>query len=36
VRAEKAVPLGWLQKPFSMTSLIAAIRGAVGKLQGRN
>ena len=23
-------------KPFSMTSLIAAIRGAVGKLQGRN
>jgi two-component system, response regulator PdtaR len=35
-RAEKAVPLGWLQKPFTMTSLITAVRGAVGELQGRN
>jgi DNA-binding response OmpR family regulator len=31
-----AVPLGWLQKPFSMTSLVAAVRGAVRELQGRN
>jgi DNA-binding NarL/FixJ family response regulator len=36
VRAEKAVPLGWLQKPFSMTSLVAAVRSAVRELQGRN
>jgi two-component system, response regulator PdtaR len=36
VRAEKAVPLGWLQKPFSMTSLVAAVRGAVRELQARN
>jgi two-component system, response regulator PdtaR len=36
MRAEKAVPLGWLQKPFSMTSLVAAIRGALRELQGRN
>ena len=36
VRAEKAVPLGWLQKPFSMTSLVAAVRDAVRELQGRN
>jgi DNA-binding NarL/FixJ family response regulator len=35
-RAEKAVPLGWLQKPFTMRSLITAVRGAVGELQGRN
>ena len=36
VPAEKAVPLGWLQKPFSRTSLVAAVRGAVRELQGRN
>jgi len=35
VRAEEAVPLGWLQKPFSMTSLVAAVRDAVSELQGR-
>jgi two-component system, response regulator PdtaR len=35
-RAEKAAPLGWLQKPFSMASLVAAVRGAVREAQGRN
>jgi DNA-binding NarL/FixJ family response regulator len=32
-RAEEAVPLGWLQKPFSMASLVAAVRTAVRELQ---
>jgi len=36
VRAEKAAPLGWLQKPFSMASLVAAVRGGVRDLQDRN
>ncbi len=36
VRAEKALPLGWLQKPFSMTSLVVAVSGAVRKLRGRD
>jgi two-component system, response regulator PdtaR len=35
-RAEKALPLGWLQKPFSMASLVAAVRSAVCELQGQN
>jgi hypothetical protein len=30
-------PFRWLvQKPFTMTSLITAVRGAMGELQGRN
>jgi len=36
VRAEKALPRGWLQKPFSIVSLVAAVRGAVRELRGRN
>jgi two-component system, response regulator PdtaR len=34
MRATKAAPLGWLQKPFSMTSIVAAVRGAVDALHG--
>jgi DNA-binding NarL/FixJ family response regulator len=29
-RAEKANPLGWLQKPYSMASLVVAVRDALG------
>jgi len=36
MRATKAAPLGWLQKPFSMTSVVAAVRGAVDALQRRD
>jgi DNA-binding NarL/FixJ family response regulator len=28
-RAEEAMPLGWLQKPYSKTSLVAAVRAAL-------
>ena len=31
-RAEAAQPLGWLQKPYSMTSLIELVREALGRL----
>lgn len=31
-RAEDAHPLGWLQKPYSMTSLIELVREALGRL----
>jgi hypothetical protein len=36
VRAEKAVPLGWLQKPFSTTSLVAAARDARASCKPKN
>jgi DNA-binding NarL/FixJ family response regulator len=29
-RAEKANPLGWVQKPYSMASLVVAVRDALG------
>jgi CheY-like chemotaxis protein len=35
-RAEKAEPLGWLQKPFSMASLVDAIHSALRALDGQN
>ncbi len=35
-RAEKAVPLGWLQKPFSMASLVEAVRTALRTLDAGN
>jgi two-component system, response regulator PdtaR len=35
-RAEKAVPLGWLQKPFSMASLVDLVRAALRVLDGKN
>ena len=28
-RAEKAMPVGWLQKPYTMASLVAAVREAL-------
>lgn len=31
-RAEPASPLGWLQKPYTMTSLIELVRNAAGHL----
>jgi DNA-binding NarL/FixJ family response regulator len=31
-RAQAAEPLGWLQKPYSMTSLIEMVREALGRL----
>lgn len=34
-RAAPAAPLGWLQKPYAMTSLTAMVRGAVESLRGR-
>jgi hypothetical protein len=34
-RAEPAAPLGWLQKPYSMTSLTAAVRQATNELHGK-
>lgn len=33
-RAEPAAPLGWLQKPYAMTSLTAMVRRAVDSLRG--
>ena len=35
-RAERAVPLGWLQKPFSMASLVDLVRAALLALDGKN
>lgn len=32
-RAAPAVPLGWLQKPYSMSALIAVVRVAVSELR---
>ena len=34
-RAAPAAPLGWLQKPYSMTSLVAMVRQALDELRGR-
>ena len=34
-RAEPAAPLGWLQKPYSMASLTAAVRRAAAELRGQ-
>lgn len=34
-RAAPAAPLGWLQKPYSMVSLAAMVRAAVGELRSR-
>ncbi len=31
-RAAPAKPLGWLQKPYSMSSLVAVVRGALDRL----
>lgn len=36
MRAAKAAPLGWLQKPFSMRSVVAAVRDALDALHGRD
>jgi DNA-binding NarL/FixJ family response regulator len=33
-RARPAMPLGWLQKPYSMVSLVKAVRRAVKELEG--
>jgi DNA-binding response OmpR family regulator len=35
-RAAPAAPLGWLQKPYSMSSLTAAVRAALRELRGRS
>jgi two-component system, response regulator PdtaR len=35
-RAEKAEPLGWLQKPYSMASLVEAVRTALRALDADN
>jgi DNA-binding response OmpR family regulator len=35
-RAAPAAPLGWLQKPYTMTSLTAKIRAALIELRGRS
>jgi DNA-binding NarL/FixJ family response regulator len=35
-RAEPAAPLGWLQKPYSMASLTAAVRRAASELRGKS
>jgi two-component system, response regulator PdtaR len=34
-RAEPAAPLAWLQKPYSMASLTAAVRRALHELRGK-
>lgn len=34
-RAEPAAPLAWLQKPYSMASLTAAVRRAAHELRGK-
>lgn len=34
-RAEPAVPLGWLAKPYTMASLIAMVRRALDELSGK-
>ena len=34
-RAEPAAPLGWLQKPYSMASLTAAVRRAASELRDK-
>jgi two-component system, response regulator PdtaR len=34
-RAEPAAPLAWLQKPYSMASLTAAVRLAAHELRGK-
>jgi two-component system, response regulator PdtaR len=31
-RAERAAPLGWLQKPYSMTSLVDTVRNALNDM----
>jgi DNA-binding NarL/FixJ family response regulator len=36
MRAETAVPLGWLQKPFSMASLVETVRTALHALDSKN
>ena len=33
-RAEPAAPLGWLQKPYSMSQLVDAVKGALSELSG--
>ena len=35
-RAAPALPLGWLQKPYTMGSLTAAVREAVSELRNRH
>jgi len=32
-RAKPAMPLGWLRKPYSMASLVKAVRGALSELE---
>jgi DNA-binding response OmpR family regulator len=34
-RAAPAAPLGWLQKPYTMASLVAKVRAAVSELRSR-
>lgn len=34
-RAESAAPLGWLQKPYTMTSLTKLVRAAARQLRGK-
>jgi two-component system, response regulator PdtaR len=34
-RAEAAAPLGWLQKPYTMTSLTDLVRAAVREIRGK-
>jgi DNA-binding response OmpR family regulator len=34
-RAEPAAPLGWLQKPYSMASLIKMVRSAASEVRGK-
>jgi two-component system, response regulator PdtaR len=34
-RAEPAAPLGWLQKPYSMTALIRMVRAAAAEMRGK-
>ena len=33
-RAQAAAPLGWLQKPYTMASLVLEVRDALRKLSG--
>jgi DNA-binding NarL/FixJ family response regulator len=35
-RAEPAEPLGWLEKPYSMTSLVDAVRSALSDLENED
>ncbi len=35
-RAAAAAPLGWLQKPYTMSSLVTMVRQAVRDLRGKN